>query len=181
MDNNPYSEQFSWFPASEQHSYDPASGQVYYHYPRNSQQGKIDAAMDVNSIYEEALPPPARMPKEQAVSLANRLKQLSLVGSIALFGVFSGLIATHLHNSTGQATSFPSPPHELQNGAPPQSDDHADPNAQSGGFFRHHHRDGYGFGNGGDDDNGNSGGNSSGNINGGSFQQPSTSTHVSGR
>ncbi len=25
MDNNPYNEQLSWFPASEQHSYDPTS------------------------------------------------------------------------------------------------------------------------------------------------------------
>jgi hypothetical protein len=112
MDNNPYSEQLSWFPASEQRSYDPASGQVYYHYPLNSQQGKVRATLDADNIHQKELYAPSRMPKEQAVSLASKLKQFSLVGSIALFGVFSGLIATHLHSTTGNATSFPPLQHE---------------------------------------------------------------------
>jgi hypothetical protein len=167
MDDNPYSEQLSWLPASEQHSYDLSSGQVHYHYPFNSQQGKVSATSDADNIDREKLYTPSRMPKEHAVSLASKLKQFSLVGSIALFGVFSGLIATHLHTATGNATSFPPPQHDPSNASPPRSDDQSDPNAQAGGFFKHHHRDGYGFGN--------------GDSNGGSFQQPSTGTHVSGR
>jgi len=172
MDNNPYNEQLSWFPASEQHSYDPTSGQVYYHYPLNSQQGKVCATLDADNVHQKELYAPSRMPKEQAISLASKLKQFSLVGSIALFGVFSGLIATHLHSTTGNATSFPSPPHESSNAAPSQPDDHSASDSNDGGFFKHHHRDGYGFGN---------GGSSQQPSTGGSFQQPSTGTHVSGR
>src|SRR5690349_11391085 len=102
MDNNPYNEQLSWFPASEQYTCDPASGRMYYHYPLNSQQGKIGTTLEGDEMRQKERYTPARMSKEHAVSLANKLKQFSLVGSIALFGLFSGLIATHLRNTTSQ-------------------------------------------------------------------------------
>jgi hypothetical protein len=174
MDNNPYGEQLSWFSTSDQHSYDLNSDQVDYQYPRNSQQGKVaDIPSTPRSSYNaqrEGSHALARMPKEQALAMVSNLKKLSLVTSIALFGVFSGIIATHLKVSASQATSLPPPPHESSQAFPSQSDDHS--NSDSGGFFTHHnHRD----------DNFGNGGSFQQPDNGGSFQQPATGTHVSGR
>lgn len=162
MDNNPYNEQLSWFPPTEQYTYDPASGQLRYHYPLNSQQGKVGTTLEGDAMRQKERYTPTRMSKEHAIFLANKLKQFSLVGSIALFGLFSGLIATHLSNTTSQAAPPPPPQFGPSNPAPSQPGDPS--TSDGGGFFRHHHHEGYSFGNGGD-----------------APQQPSTGTSVSRR
>jgi hypothetical protein len=109
-----------------------------------------------------------RMPKTQAVAMARTLKKSVVVASIAVFGILSGAVATHLQSpTTSQSTSA------SQNraaGAQPSSTSSSDSSnasshqssssASAGGFFNQQ-GGGYGF------------------ANGGSAQPPVSSSHVS--
>jgi hypothetical protein len=89
---------------------------------------------------------PARMPKEQAQELSQKLKMATMAASIIAFGLFGGLIAPEIQRSAATQTQSSSATGSQStdgNTQIPSSD------SQSGGFFGQQQNGGYNFGNSG--------------------------------
>lgn len=176
--SNPYDETQEWLPEQSQVAGVPYADPTYYaawqqqtqvNYPYNT--GNVPGVQIVAQGNQEPgtqqdRQAADRMPKAQAISMARALKRSIVVASVAVFGVLSGLVATHLQTTTtSQSTSTPASQNtsSSSNSNSPStssstSSSNADANSgsnqnpsdttNSGGFFNQQGGGGYGFGNG---------------------------------
>ena len=170
--SNPYDETQVWLPEQREMSgasysdltyYAPAQQQTLVNYPYYT--GNIAGAQTIPQDNQgqqhtwQNEKAADRMPKAQAVSMARTLKRSIVVASIAVFGVLSGLVATHLQTTaTSQSTSTSasqntssssnsSSTSSSTNSSSNAGSDQNSSNANSGSFFNQQ-GGGYGFGNG---------------------------------
>jgi hypothetical protein len=179
---NPYDETLEWLPEQREMTGAPYSDLTYYaswqqqtqvNYPYYT--GNIAGAQTIvqsnlgPQLSQQNQKASDRMPKAQAVAIARTLKRSIVVASIAVFGVLSGLVATHLQTTaTGQSTSAAASQNTSSNtssssnssstsssnnsnfnaGSDQNPSDQNPSNTNSGGFFNQQ-GGGYGFGNGG--------------------------------
>lgn len=100
----------------------PVSGQSWPYPPA------LPLAQPAPSPYAALGQPPARMPRDEALSIVRRLKRWIAAGAILGFGVLAGLAATHGTGVTASAS--PSSPAV----APSNSSSSSQP-SDGGGFF----------------------------------------------
>jgi hypothetical protein len=150
--NNPYDESLNWLPYSEEQADKLRPGHTPYWQQdqggaRFRSAGATTSQSQVAQM-ERLSPRPARMPKERAISLVQNLKMTLIVASIAIFGILSDLISTHLQ---GTQASQPSLSHstDISSGIAPLP---TATSPDSGNYFNQQQGGNYGFGNGGPHD-----------------------------
>jgi hypothetical protein len=168
--SNPYNETQEWLPEqsgivgapySDPSYYAPWQQQTQVNYPYYT--GNIAGGQTIVQSNQGAQQSQQnqqasdRMPKAQAVSMARTLKKSIVVASIAVFGILSGLVATHLQitttsqsasTSASQNTSSSSNSSSTSSSNNSSSNQSSSNTANSGSFFNQQ-GGGYGFGNGG--------------------------------
>lgn len=169
--SNPYDGTQEWLseqremvgaPYSDLTHYAPAQQQTLVNYPYYSYSDNIAGAQTVPQGHLESQQTRQnkkasdRMPKAQAVSMARTLKRSMVVTSIAVFGVLSGLVATHLQTTTtSQSTSTPASQNTSSSSSSSStsssnnsSSNQNSSNTTNSGSFFNQQGGGYGFGNG---------------------------------
>ncbi len=165
MNNNPYDTSLQWINFHNQQTEDIHQQEATHIYP-------LTPAYQREKIRPVPTIPVKRLSKIEALERAGYLKGFIMVATLLGFGTLGGLVANQMFSTTPlnqtQTPALQGP--SVQ--APSQQNPLPSDSSDSGGFFKHHDRGGYGFGQG--NDSGNNAGNGSG-SNSGAFSGSHTS------